>query len=106
MDFDGISGGLLTTWIPHLKSNSSSFLPSDILIELEFPDMSFSFRVINLYDRYSEKKYFWEGLFESQILSSSNIILGGDLNFTLSLHEFWGAHPHRDPMEGYFAHIF
>jgi hypothetical protein len=29
-------------------------------------------------------------------------VLGGDLNFTLSLKEVWGKHPKRDPLEDFF----
>jgi hypothetical protein len=31
-----------------------------------------------------------------------NIILGGDLNFTLWEREFWGHYPRRDPQEYFF----
>jgi hypothetical protein len=38
------------------------------------------------------------------LLQAQNVIIGGDLNFTLSLKEVCGRHPRRDPMEGFFIH--
>jgi hypothetical protein len=66
--------------------------------------MSSSFRVVNVYGTYVDKFYFGDGLSESGTLKSSNVNIGEDLNFTLSLREVWGRHYKRGPLEGFFAH--
>jgi hypothetical protein len=101
----GLSGGLLTTWNPHLKVPSTSSLNSSIVVDLEDRILVDSFHLINIYNPYSKKRPYWEVLASPGILSASNIILGGDLNFTLSIREVWGAHPRRNPLEGFFAHL-
>lgn len=52
-----------------------------------------------------KKNVLLEFLASLRILSTPNIIWGGNLNFTLSIHEVWGAHPIRDPLEGFFSHL-
>lgn len=47
---------------------------------------------------------FWEGLSALGVVEASNVIMGGNLNFTFSLREVKGKHPHRDPQEFFFSH--
>ena len=46
--------------------------------------------VINVYGPCSNRATFWSTLLESDLLKEDNIILGGDLNFTLGFCESWG----------------
>ena len=39
------------------------------------------------------------------LLSLQNIILVGDLNFTISSSEVWGAHARTDPLAPYFTQL-
>jgi hypothetical protein len=52
-----------------------------------------------------KKNHFWEVLASFGALARANTILGGDLNFTLFLCEVLGVHPHKDPLNGFFAHL-
>jgi hypothetical protein len=45
-----------------------------------------------------------DGLSKSYLLQAQNIIVGGDINFMFPLKEFWGRHPRRDLLEGFFMH--
>jgi hypothetical protein len=40
------------------------------------------------------------------MLAYKNMIVAGDLNFTVSVGEVWGDTTHMDPLEGYFKGIF
>jgi hypothetical protein len=90
---------------PNLKALSTSFFPSGILVELEARDLDAFFNFVNLYGPYVDKKPLWESLDSFKVLSTENLILGGELNFTLSLQEVWCAHPHRNPLEYFCAHL-
>jgi hypothetical protein len=39
-------------------------------------------------------------------LNEAPILIGGDLNLTLSLGEVWGIHPRQEPLEEFFIHFF
>jgi hypothetical protein len=59
---------------------------------------------MNLYGTYTDRIPFWNDLSNNKIHELRNLILGGDLNFTLSLEEVWGVRPRYDPQEGFFSH--
>jgi hypothetical protein len=60
-------------------------------------------KLINVYGPYVDRIPFWEGLGRSGVLEAPNIILGGDLNFTISMHEVWRPHPRQDSQESFFV---
>ena len=41
----------------------------------------------------------------SNLLQKDNIILGGDLNFSIGFSESWGHHAQIDPLFAYFENI-
>lgn len=47
-------------------------------------------RIINVYGPCSDRANYWRSLLESNLLQANNIILGGDLNFSLGFCESWG----------------
>jgi len=47
-------------------------------------------RIINIYGPCADRANFWRFLFESELFQADNIILGGDLNFSLGFSESWG----------------
>ena len=49
-----------------------------------------SFALYNVYGPYLERKGFWEEIFSSRLMEARNVILGEDLNLTLSENENWG----------------
>jgi hypothetical protein len=63
------------------------------------------FRVLNVYGLYVVRAPFWETLLKKQLLKVENLILGGDLNFSLGEAEFWGPTAHPDPQSGIFSHL-
>ena len=46
-----------------------------------------SFALYNAYGPYLERKGFWEEIFSSRLIEERNVILGEDLNLTLSEKE-------------------
>jgi exonuclease III len=86
------------------KKESTTVSISRIIMDVEDFSLDSSFRIINIYGPYTDKRPFLEGLSNYGILQAPNVVIGGDLNFTLSLKEVWGKHPKRDLLEGFFSH--
>eukprot|EP00253_Pinus_taeda_P023046 PITA_23046 len=62
-------------------------------------------RVINVYGPCSSRAPFWNALLESDLLKEDNIILGGDLNFTLGYCESWGHSAQVDPFSDTISNL-
>jgi len=52
--------------------------------------------ILNVYGLYSDQDPFWASLLNKQLLRSVNLILGGDLNFSLGEAKVWGLNVHPD----------
>jgi exonuclease III len=84
LDAAGRSGGLATGWrtksIKLLNSwGVNSYLGIDIFVEA----LGKEFRILNVYGPYLDITPFRETLLSLKILKVENLILGGDLNFSL-----------------------
>eukprot|EP00253_Pinus_taeda_P029007 PITA_29007 len=47
-------------------------------------------RIINVYGPCLDRETFWRTFLDSKLLQADNVILGGDLNFSLGYYESWG----------------
>ena len=56
-------------------------------IVLKEKSLGKSFAMYNVYGPYLERKGLWEEIFISRLIEARNVILGGDLNLTLSENE-------------------
>ena len=65
-----------------------------------------SFAMYNVYGPYQDQKGFWEAFFNSGLLETRNLIIGGDMNLTLSEKENRGITSRRDSLSSYFANLF
>jgi len=52
--------------------------------------METNIQIINVYGPCSNRASYWRALLDSDLLKEDNIILGGDLNFTMGFCESWG----------------
>jgi len=106
VDYVGLLKGLLSTWNP-FKANFIPYLSATrILLEGVSKDLNKILKVANYYGPYADKKGFWEEVLEDGILRESNLILGGDLNFTRSTREVWGQSIRLDPLAYFFIRCF
>jgi hypothetical protein len=62
-------------------------------------------KFLNCYTPYKERELFWQPIIESGLLREEGIIVGGDLNFTLSSREVWGDLAKSDPLADYFTSL-
>lgn len=59
-----------------------------------------------MYAPYGERKKLWDIIKDQYILVGDNLILGGDLNFTLNARECWGERVRIYPLAKYFSKLF
>jgi hypothetical protein len=62
--------------------------------------------LLNVNGTCSDRRGFWDKVVEKGVLSHNNMIVVGDLNFTLNVSEVWGDSSHVDPLAGYFKYLF
>ena len=65
-----------------------------------------SYALYNVYRPSQDRKWFWEIFFSSGLLEPANVIIGGDLNLTLSEKENWGSLACHDGLCSFFAALF
>jgi hypothetical protein len=58
-----------------------------------------------MYGPYSERIPFWDFVFKIDLLKVDNLILGGDLNFSLGVAEVWGPNARPDHLSAMFSHL-
>lgn len=85
--FGGITVGFKKSTI-NLKNiwGGGGFLGADIYSK----DLEEELRIINVYGPCHNRELFWCRLLSSPLLLEDNVILGGDLNFSLGFSESWG----------------
>jgi len=100
LDAYGKSSSPLMEWRTHsLQLTNSWAMPFVLGTHFFSPSHNLSFLLLNTYGPYSDRKTLWDILFFS---TSRNVILEGDLNFTLGYFEIWGPFAFRDPLTDYF----
>jgi hypothetical protein len=80
--------------------------PAGILLDGLVKDLNKRLKLVNCYGPYGNRHDFWDRVKKDGILKEHNLILGGDLNFTISTREVWGSSPRIDPMASYFNQLF
>jgi len=97
-DSNGLVGGLLTVWSPKSYLSDVTCLPSYINTTLKDSMTGVDYTLINTCGPFVEKNNFWEPFFAKEVINSQNLIVGGDLNFTLSQNEVWGIYARTYPL--------
>jgi hypothetical protein len=102
VDSKGLSGGLLSAWNPK-KTNFDAFMtPAGILLDGFVKQLNKKLKLVNCYGPYANRQMFWDNLKVDGILKESDLILGGDLNFTVSAREVWGCSARNDLLASFF----
>jgi hypothetical protein len=105
LDSRGHLGGLAIGW--HSKSiqviNSWGF-ESGLGIKVFVEDLGRYFLVLNVYGPSQDRVPFWDSLLNKSFLKVEDLIMGGDLNFSLGSAESWGQRAHPDALTEYFRH--
>jgi hypothetical protein len=62
------------------------------------------FTILNIYDPTQDHILFWDNLLSKSFTKERNLIMGGDLNFSLGEAESWGQRAHANVYSYYFCH--
>ena len=83
----GLLGGLLTAWNPHRVRCRAFETIAGILVKAKFRGMNDPLVILNCYGPYRNRDILWEKVHRGGVLSTPNLILGGDLNLTMKASE-------------------
>jgi hypothetical protein len=105
VDSTRLLGGFLSVWNPK-KSDFNAYLTSvGIMLEGTVKYLDKNLKLINFYGPYLDMEVYWETIKREGLLKEHSLILGGDLNFTTSSREVWGAHARSDSLQPYFRQL-
>ena len=104
-DASGLSSGLLTGWDPHLVRCKAFSSLVGIVLKATFKGLAETLTVINCYGPYIQRTSYWDNLVSGGLLGQPNLLLAGDLNFTLSSAEVWGLKARLDPLASFFSQL-
>ena len=106
MDSRGHSGGLAIGWCSRtIKVINDWGFDSGLRIKVFVEDLVSCITIINVYGPSQDRVPFWDNLFNKYFLENEDLILGGDLNFSLGEAESWGPIAHPDNQAGFFSHL-
>eukprot|EP00253_Pinus_taeda_P032607 PITA_32607 len=99
IDASGRSGGL-AIGVNNRSTEILNFFGGRNFIGLDIisHQIGRTIRLINIYGPCTNRANFWRHLLEYEIFNADNILLGGDLNFSLGFCESWGHHAQIDPL--------
>ena len=84
----GHLGGLAIGWNPSILHCVNSWGASfGMGLEIFWAKANLHLNVINIFGPFNNRVAFWESVQASQFLKGDNVVIGGDLNFTLGVHE-------------------
>ena len=87
VDAAGRSGGLLTAWNPFRGIFDIYKSVAGILLLGRFMHEAREIKILNCYGPYLDRIPFWNRIQSGGLLRERDLIIGGDLNFTLSARE-------------------
>jgi endonuclease/exonuclease/phosphatase family metal-dependent hydrolase len=102
----GKSGGLLVAWDPKVFILTPFLSCGGILLTCFCVSDKRRINFLNVYGLCTERKRFWEKVEGKGLLAKGDLIIAGDLNFTSSVVEVWGATALLDPLAAFFKEIF
>ena len=96
----------MTAWNPHRVRCRAFETLAGILVKAKFWGLNTTLGILNYYGPYRDRDIFWDKVLREGLLNSPNLILGGDLNLTMSSSEIWGKRAVLDPLSSFFKHLF
>lgn len=105
-DSNGFFGALISLWNP-IHFHLTPFLTSSsIFLEGFSLEWNKPIQVLNVYGPYQDRQSFWERVANDGLLPDEHLVIGGDINLTLSATEVWGGRASLDPLSYFFNELF
>jgi exonuclease III len=106
VDAKGRSGGLATGWsLKRCNCERIWGFESGIGLNIFSVELGRSLMLVNIYGPYVDRQRYWDSLAKCSWFSDQEVILGGDLNFSIGAAEVWGPRTNPDPMTNFFTHF-
>ena len=74
-------------------------------MDLFWAEANLHLNLISIYGPYSDRVTLWESVQASQFLKREKVVIGGDLNFTLGVHEIWGTNARTYSLASFFKNL-
>ena len=102
----GHTGGIAIRWNQStIRCTNSWGSPSGLGVHISWVAENLNLNIVNIYGPYNDRVEFWDSFKNSDISRKENMIIGGDLNFTLGAHEIWGLKARTDPLSPFFSNL-
>jgi hypothetical protein len=106
VDAKGRSGGLATGWcLKHCNCERIWGFESGIGLNIFSVELGCSLTLVNIYGPYADRKCYWDSLAKCSWFTEQEVIVAGDLNFSLGAAEVWGPQTSPEPLPDYFTHF-
>eukprot|EP00253_Pinus_taeda_P019452 PITA_19452 len=103
LDSNGHSGGVALGFNSKVLREISSWGWENVLaVELFSSELCIPFLIINVYGPVVDREKFWSPFFAKSFMTHPNLVIGGDLNFSLGTTESWGVRARPDPLTDFF----
>ena len=93
----------MSGWNPRVACCEAFITPTSILVKACFLGSDFPLSSLNYYDIYINRGLFWDSALARGLFNIPNLLIVGDLNFTLFDVEIWGSKSRMDPLLAYFS---
>eukprot|EP00253_Pinus_taeda_P029650 PITA_29650 len=106
IDSEGHSGGLAIGYKEgRIKVSNLWGMKQAMGMEVQSSENDFSFTICNVYGPCQDRVSFWNDLISKSFLKGKNMVIGGDLNFSIGRAEAWGPSAREDPLTDFFLNM-
>eukprot|EP00253_Pinus_taeda_P003525 PITA_03525 len=103
LDSFGHSGGVAIGFREgRLKLLNSWGMFHGLGMEVLSPEFNGPLSILNIYGPCQERFAFWNNLLAKSVMRDQNLVVGGDLNFSIGTAEAWGPSAREDPLSDFF----
>ena len=95
----------MSGWNPNVTRSKAYLTFVGNLVDGVFKGSYLSLSFLKIYGPYIDREMFWHSVEAGGIINNSNLIIAGDLNFTLTDANIWGAKTQMDPMDDFFMQM-
>ena len=102
----GHLGGLIIGWKKSsIRCTNTWGSTLGLGTQICWAEANLTLTILNIYGMYSNRVDFWDSFKNSRMSKEENLIIGGDLNFTLGANESWGPKERMNPLAPYFSNL-
>ena len=89
-----------------MKENDSNKHDNVIKTILEDSNIGIPYAILNIYGSFNNRRVYGDNLTSNGLWEDINMVIGGDLNLTISEREVWGKLARLDFLSNFFIYLF